>query len=183
MVQARIFEAWADLLRYPGDGRGSRICARIDQIAAAAPTVRDDLQPLFDYASQHGETDLEEVFTRTFDSNAERALEVGWHLHGENYARGAFMVRMRTLLRELEVEESCELPDHMSHVLSVLARANPQLAEALASSVVSPALVKITEGFGDGSNPYLGVVTSLKKFIDRGFEEPGDPVDTEETSK
>jgi len=169
MVQANVFQAWADLLRYPGDGRAKGICSRIDQIEAADPTLRADLQPLFDYASEHPEADLEEVFTRTFDSNAERALEVGWHLHGENYARGAFMVRMRNLLRDLEVEESCELPDHLSHVLSVLARANPDLAEALASTVVAPALVKISAGFSDAGNPYLGVVTSLKKFIEQGF--------------
>jgi len=172
MVQATVFQAWADLLRYPGEGRASHICSRIDQIREAQPALQEDLQPLFDYASEHGETDLEEVFTRTFDSNAERALEVGWHLHGENYARGAFMVRMRGLLRDLEIEETCELPDHLSHVLSVLARANPELAAAIASTVVAPALVKITAGFSDTGNPYLGVVTSLKKFIDAGFELP-----------
>jgi nitrate reductase assembly molybdenum cofactor insertion protein NarJ len=169
MVEARIFQAWAELLSYPGEGRGDRICSRIDQIGEAEPSLRDELRPLFDYASAHSESDLEEVFTRTFDSNAERALEVGWHLHGENYARGAFMVRMRGLLRDLRVEESSELPDHLSHVLSVLALADPQLSRALASTVVAPALVKIAAGFPDTGNPYLGVVTSLKKFIDGGF--------------
>jgi nitrate reductase delta subunit len=172
MVQTKVFQAWADLLRYPGDGRASDICARIGEIVEAVPALRDDLQPLSDYASKHVEAELEEVFTRTFDSNAERALEVGWHLHGENYARGAFMVRMRGLLRDLQVEETCELPDHLSHILSVLARANPQLAEAIASTVVSPALVKIAAGFSDSGNPYLGVVTSLKKFIDTGIAVP-----------
>ena len=102
----------------------------------------------------------------TFDSNAERALEVGWHLHGENYARGAFMVRMRQLLAQHGVEERTELPDHVSHVLPVLARADDELRVALARGVLLPALEKIAAGFGDGDNPYLGVVTGLKKYIE-----------------
>lgn len=178
MVDATLVEVWADLLRYPAEGGPERILRRIDEIRAAAPALEPDLQPMFDYAGSEAETDLEEVFTRTFDSNAERALELGWHLHGENYARGAFMVRMRNLLREHGIEERGELPDHLSHVLPVLARAPEDLSAALARGVVSPALAKIAEGFADESNPYFGVITSLRKFLEQeygnGPEVPGE---------
>ena len=49
--------------------------------------------------------DLEELFTRTFDINPQCTLELGWQLYGEDYNRGAFLVRMRELMREKGVEE------------------------------------------------------------------------------
>ncbi len=169
MVDATLIEVWADLLRYPAEGGGERIRRRITELSTAAPDLEPDLRPLCEYAESRGDSELEEVFTKTFDSNAERALELGWHLHGENYARGAFMVRMRSLLREHGVEERGELPDHVSHVLPVLARAPEDMAAALARGVVSPALDKIAEGFADETNPYYGVITSLRKYLEDGF--------------
>lgn len=160
------YAAWSELLRYPAGAGAPHLRAQVDLIEQAAPELSADLAPLLAYLEQHPDTALEEVFTKTFDSNAERALEVGWHLHGENYARGAFMVRMRGLLRKLEVIENSELPDHISHVLQVLARADASTAKALAGGVVSPALAKIMDGFGDQTNPYFGVVRGLKQFID-----------------
>lgn len=170
MLHSNLYRDWGELLSYPAEEESGAVCARIDRIRACVPDLADDLEPLRDYSSTHTGADLEEVFTRTFDSNAERALELGWHLHGENYARGAFMVRMRDLLRRLEVAESSELPDHVSHVLGVLAKADRELTSALARGVVSPALAKIEEGFTDTSNPYFGVITSLKRFVDRQLE-------------
>ena len=111
---------------------------------------------MLDFVADHTDAELEEVFTRTFDSNAERALEVGWHLHGENYARGVFMVRMRGLLRDLGVKSSrASCPTTSATFLSVLAKADTELGRSLASGVVLPALVKIEAGFPDPDNPYL----------------------------
>ena len=40
------------------------------------------------FVEQHELWQIEETFTRTFDVNPACALEVGWHLFGEEYARG-----------------------------------------------------------------------------------------------
>ena len=73
------------------------------------------------FAEQHELWEVEEAFTRTFDVNPTCALEVGWHLFGEEYARGMFLVRMREELRKYSLPESAELPDHIAHVLAVVA--------------------------------------------------------------
>ena len=44
------------------------------------------------------------------DINPECTLEVGWQLYGEDYNRGAFLVRMRAWMRSVGVEERGELP-------------------------------------------------------------------------
>ncbi len=170
-----VLEAFSDLLRYPGEGRAEQVPGWISEIQAAAPGVDSDLQALAEYWGTHNETQLEETFVRTFENNSERALELGWHLHGENYARGSFMARMRGLLRDLEIEESVELPDHVSHLLSVVSRAEPGLARALARTVVAPALSKIEAGFSEKHNPYYGVIVGLHAYIDEHYADETAP--------
>ena len=175
MATSALYELWSSLLHYPVGEDCALLPHRIQVLQEAAPDIAEHLQPLADYAESHTDSELEEVFTRTFDSNAERALEVGWHLHGENYARGVFMVRMRKMLRDVDVPESSELPDHLSHILHVLARGKPAVAGALATGVVSPALAKIAEGFSNQKNPYFGVISALKQFIDTEHQNPQSP--------
>jgi nitrate reductase molybdenum cofactor assembly chaperone NarJ/NarW len=48
---------------------------------------------------------LEELFTITFDMNPDTCLELGWHLYGESYQRGEFLVKMRQALDAAGVAE------------------------------------------------------------------------------
>jgi len=168
-----VYDAWAKLLAYPREVGPDEAEGCIERIAGVAPEAVADLRPLRDFLHEHEASELEELFTRTFDSNAERALEVGWHLYGENYSRGAFMVRMRQLLRECGCVESSELPDHLSHVLPVLARAPEPTADALANGVVVPALAKVAGGFKDEQNPYAGVIRALRAFLEQHHASEG----------
>ena len=89
--------------------------------------------------------ELEEAFTTTFDLDPVAALEVGWHLFGDTYERGRFLVEMRQRLHRLGMGESGELPDHLATVLRVLPRLDRADAEALARGAVIPALQKMLE--------------------------------------
>jgi len=161
------YECWAALLSYPQEERARSIPVWIDALCGHAPDLDPDLRALEDYLEQHGETALEELFVRTFENNAERALELGWHLYGENYARGSFMARMRGLLREHGIPEGVELPDHASHVLRLMAHAPDELTAAMANQVVRPALQRIAKGFKDPENPYARAIAALERFLVR----------------
>ena len=166
MISTNILRSYASVLSYPA-GRGlDQVRSSLEDIACERPGLRDSLSGLLEFIETHPESELEEIFTSTFDSNVERALEVGWHIHGENYARGVFMARMRGLLRDHGIEESSELPDHISHVLLIIAEAKPALASALASGVVVQALTKIIEGFPKQENPYRELIAGLKAFLE-----------------
>lgn len=160
---------WSDLLRYPGRERSVELASWIERLIAAEPDTLAHLAPLLAFAHSASGGELEELFVRTFENNKERALELGWHLYGENYARGSFMARMRGLLRDLGIKETIELPDHISHILMVLAQGDEALGRALARGVVLPALEKIEQGFTDQNNPYLGVVRGLKASLSAGL--------------
>jgi nitrate reductase assembly molybdenum cofactor insertion protein NarJ len=133
----------AELLEYPSGGRSGAVAAAAERLAADLPALRAALAPLIALAESGGPGALEESYAAAFDNTDARALEVGWHAFGENYTRGAFLVRMRERLRACGVPETTELPDHLSHVLRVLGRSSEHEARVLSQGIVLPAVEKV----------------------------------------
>ena len=109
--------------------------------------------------------DLEELYTQTFDLNPVCSLEVGWHLFGENYSRGEFLVLMRQELRKHGLPESTELPDHLTHVLPAVARMEAQQATRFASTYILPALEKMQAGLAGKDSPYQDVLEAIRDVL------------------
>lgn len=167
MERSVMHDAWAEVLSYPREDVGAEaVRAALSALSGRLPAIADDLRPLADFAGQVGNEALQERYTSTFDGSASRALELGWHLFGESYSRGAFLVRMRQLLAEHGLAEAGELPDHLGCVLGILGRAPEDLAAALVRGSVLPALDKIVAGFDDPHDPYRAVLVGLRSFLD-----------------
>lgn len=148
------------LLAYPDGDIAARVAECRKDLAA--PEAKAALESFEVYARKRGRHELEELYTRTFDMNPDCSLDIGWHLHGEQYERGAFLVEMRGHMRRLGVSENHELPDHLSHALVVLSRMEPVAARRFAEESLRPALRKILEGFKDESNPYRLVLQAIE---------------------
>ena len=117
-------------------------------------------------------TGLEELYTRTFDINPVCSLETGWHLFGEDYNRGAFLVRMRGVLRQHGVPEGAELPDHLESALRVLAAMKADDASDLAREFILPAVMKMRIPFEKNDNPYGAVLAEVDRFLRDTYGEP-----------
>ncbi len=193
-VHDGFFAAIAELLAYP-DGDFRQRLARCRAMLSRgegkgqSPFVRSTLQAVpanedcpffpervvshltdFDTATcGYDLTDLEELYARTFDFTPSCALEIGWHLFGEDYNRGALLVRLREELARHGVQESCELPDHLAHVLPLLDRMKPDEAARFAPACVTPAVKKILAGFEGKQNPYEYVFRGLIAMLDIEF--------------
>lgn len=155
----------AGLLLYPSASYHEQVRRCRADLAAA---LGDDADFLADFAEAiHALSpeELEELFTRTFDLNPTCALEVGWHLFGENYSRGDFLVKMRKALRQHGLPESTELPDHLSHVLSILGRLPPAEYASFAESHVVPAIDKMLAGLAGQSNPYEKLLRAIRRLV------------------
>lgn len=166
MVAPALYTAWRNALAYPQDGNCAPIRQALDALSTDRPELADSLRPLRDLAARGEPSVLEEAYMRTFDCNPDRALEVGWHLFGESYSRGNFLVRMRGFMRDGGIDEGGELPDHMCNVLAVVATADEVLSKALRTQYLLPALTKIELGFSDETDPYRGVIAALKHFVE-----------------
>jgi len=161
---AAVHDALAELLEYPRDGHAARARSLADFVGRELPGARADLDAYVVYGEAHDLGECEELYVRTFDGNAERALEVGWQVFGEQYARGAFLVRLREEMRAAGVPETAELPDHLPQVLRLLGRIAPEKARALVESAVVPSLRRVRDDLGE-SHPFSGVLSAVATAV------------------
>jgi nitrate reductase molybdenum cofactor assembly chaperone NarJ/NarW len=98
--------------------------------------------------------ELQELFTVTFDLNPISSLEVGWHLHGDTYDRGEFLVRSRQILRQCGIRESAELPDHLAHLLAALPCLEPGETRDFVAESLTPALEKMQAALAASHSPF-----------------------------
>jgi nitrate reductase assembly molybdenum cofactor insertion protein NarJ len=166
----------ADLLTYPNAMGRVAVLDALAAVAVSEPGLRIKLSGFHEFIKTNTSVDLEERFCRTFDVNPICSLEIGWHLFGEDYARGAFLVQMRGRMREIGVEEVGELPDHLTHALRLLDRIDDEEGATLARSFVLPALAKMLEGFKDSDSTYKTVLESIQSHLRarHGVEGPED---------
>jgi len=110
---------------------------------------------------------MQELYVQSFEFNPNCTLEIGWHLFGENYERGEFLVRMRENLRRDGIAESTELPDHLTHLLALIARMDHDEAAELVGQFVLPALGKIKSALAD--SPYRTLVATIEERLAADF--------------
>jgi nitrate reductase delta subunit len=161
-----LFDSLAALLEYPREKHAARVRELTERVAADLPEARADLEKLARFAGASTLGEAEELYVRTFDANAERALEVGWQVFGEQYERGAFLVDLRGRMRDLGVAETTELPDHLTQVLRLLGRMNPGDARMLADRAVLRSLERVRGHLGE-DDPYRGVIDAVGKALAR----------------
>lgn len=162
----------AGLLAYPDAESRQRLDRCRDQLDLDGSTAAAHLAD-FDGATRDlDRLEAEELYTRTFDLNPPCALEIGWHLFGEDYHRGAILVRLREELARHGIEESCELPDHLVHVLPLIDRMAPEEAARFVPACVTPAVMKIIAALKGRQNPYEHLLRCLVAMLVAEFGEP-----------
>jgi len=166
MDRIETYGALAALFEYPGEDYPARL-AQCEQSVRSAESDAAALLGQFAEATAGLTTEaLQELFTQSFDLNPACVLDLGWHLFGEQYERGEFLVKMRGLLRRAGVQESQELPDHLTHVLRLLGRMEPEEVEEFAAACVFPALDKARAGLGDAGNPFALLLDATIRWLE-----------------
>lgn len=165
----KVLNAFASLLSYPDQHTAQSAELLYVVLQDDLTDAARELSRFGDFLEQHELWEIEEVFTRTFDVNPSCALEVGWHLFGEEYARGMFLVRMREELRKYNLPESAELPDHLAHVLAIVGAMPDHEAMSFIRACVRPAVAKMNEALSKTDTPYRHVVSCLLEVIQRRF--------------
>ena len=107
-------------------------------------------------------SDLEELYTSTFDLTPMVAPYVGHLAWADSYERGAFMAELLGEMREVGVDPEGELPDHLDPILRYLAVADEPL-ESL-EPVLVPAITKMEKTLkkADSKNPYLHILAAAR---------------------
>ncbi len=176
MSSENIYGGLAALFNYPGEAfrLHTEECLRaMDGGPAEAEAKLRDF-----CAATEGLTteELQELFTRTFDLNPLCTLEIGWQLYGEDYQRGELLVKMRQQLREYDLRESGELPDHLSHALMLLGKLEPEEAAEFATSYLLPAIDRMRGAWRENRNAFAALLESAFALLKSRY--PYDPART-----
>lgn len=158
-------QALAKLLTYPQGDLPQITEELMAHMAQSQCPAQELVGPFVHWVSQTPLAQQEEEYIRVFDFDPATSLELGWHLYGENYERGAFLVKMREALAGAGIAETAELPDHLAHVLQLLAVLPQEEAAAMAREIVRPALNKLMPGVEKKETPYLAVLKTLQGIM------------------
>jgi len=168
----KVLNALSKLLSYPDDSTVQTAELLYVLLMDELPEAASEASTFGSFVEQHELHEVEETFTRIFDINPTCALEVGWHLFGEEYARGMFLVRMREELRKYDLSESVELPDHLCHVLAIVAAMPEEEATRFVKACVQPAVETMKDALEGKDTPYVHVVSCLAMVLRHTWGEP-----------
>jgi nitrate reductase molybdenum cofactor assembly chaperone len=172
MTGANEFDLLVSLVGYPGEEYPSKAVLCLEVLAESDPEAAAPLGEFLEQTRSFSVEGLQELYAATFDLDPACSLEVGWHLFGENYERGEFLVKMRGELRRLGVDESTELPDHLTHALAALGHMEPQEAADFATACLFPALDKMRAAVKGKSNPFENALLAVSHVLEHRYPRP-----------
>lgn len=163
------FDLLAQLVRYPRPGVTEVACRAVDAFGDVDPAMGEAIGVFSADLKGLSFEAIEERYTRTFDMDAACALEAGWHLFGESYDRGLFLVWTRQQMREFGLDEGSDLPDHVGHGLRIVARLDDERATSFARLCLLPALSAIQPGLVKHENCYAPLFEAIADLLTNRF--------------
>lgn len=162
MRMRTIHEILADLLDYPVTDWQSRCDECKDSLAAEGESFVSQFSLFASETERLSLSDLQELYTRTFDLSPVCALDIGYHLFGENYKRGVFLANLRETEAPFDLGQEHQLPDYLPVLLRLLTKLNDEeLRSALIVDCMIPALEKMLKTLGEGENPYRHLIAAV----------------------
>jgi nitrate reductase delta subunit len=147
----------ADLIEYPDTDWNSKV---------AAITADDAVSEFRSRIATLSLSEAQELYTRTFDLNPICALEIGYHLFGENYKRGEFLANLRETEAPFDLGQETQLPDYLPVLLRLLTRLKDEdLRSSLISECLIPALDKMLTSLKESDNPYRFLLEALRTTL------------------
>lgn len=170
MVDRSMWDSLAALTAYPRALPADRLTSCIDA-CHVDPDVAGALDRFRSAIADMSLTTLQECYSEAFDFGPECTLDVGWHLFGESRERGMFLATLVEDLAKAGVVRSTELPDHLTHLLALVGRAEQGEAAALAR-LIEPAVERIQRALVDRGSEYgallEGIHTALGAMAESG---------------
>ncbi len=162
------YHCLAQIIDYPGEGFNGLVARTIQLVSPVDESVAEYIKDFRDQAATDSLDALQELYTHTFDINPVCTLDVGYHIFGESYQRGAFLSHLREAESDAGLKDERELPDH----LGVLLRFLPLLSDAefkqsLISDCILPAIAKMEQALTESHNPYLSVLRAAELWLER----------------
>lgn len=167
---AELPSKFADILEYPDDAWQTWA----HQLTASLPAGSLVAEHFAEFcAKTQGMSliELQELYAQSFDLNPNCALEIGYHLFGEDYKRGAFLANLRETQGDLELGQEQQLPDYLPVLLRLLVHLeDDDLRGSLAGHCMVPGIRKIIGAFKQ-ENPFVDLLKSVLAALENALKE------------
>jgi nitrate reductase assembly molybdenum cofactor insertion protein NarJ len=146
------YDLLAELFWYPDRAYADRVRPAHEFLAAKYPDAATEMDAFVDLFPFGDLSEMEELFTRSFDVQSITTLDVGYVLFGEDYKRGELLANLNREHGESGVDCRNELADHLPNLLRLLAiigeePEKAELAEELVEEILAPALRQMIAEF------------------------------------
>ncbi len=178
-MREKALSKFAQLFDYPNSGTKKAVC-EIYHIVKESMGDGEVIEDLWEFKKYIENTELgymEEIYTHSFDLNPKVSLYVGYHLFGESYKRGDFLVGLKGVYSKKGFSyPSFELPDHMKVILSFLGKVGIEDPEArvIVEEALFPSIDLLEHSFNGNDSPYLYLIRSLKAYLQERIKEVAD---------
>jgi nitrate reductase delta subunit len=111
--------------------------------------------------------EAEERYTTLFDLQPVATLNLGYHIFGDTYERGALLAGLVREHNRHGVNFDHDLPDAMPALLRLLGRMeDDEDRRLLVHAVVLPALAKVNQAIEKSTDPWSALVRSISPLLD-----------------
>lgn len=168
----------ATALEYPSGTTALRCAEATRTLPEKYSVMHKALTDLEHWLNRAAHGQAEEWYSRIFDLNPDCTLNIGYHLFGEQYERGAFLAGLVGEHRRVGLEIPDDLPDYLPSILRLLARVEElEDAQTLVSHAMLPALHRMQADLAKSEAPWVPLLTALPEVLETTFDTVGIPED------
>ncbi len=165
-------------LEYPGAATAGRCLEAAQTLPEGQAAMANALTALGNWLAQAAHGTDEEWYGRLFDLSPVCTLNIGYHLFGEQYERGAFLAGLVAEHRRAGLAPPDDLPDHLPTLLRLLGRLeDAQDASLMVSHALLPALDRMRADLRSSEAPWVAVLEAMPGFLESTFDVVGIPQD------
>ena len=173
----RLAAEFADIVEYPNESWATRL----SDLRVAVSGESSLAARVAGFSEKTRETSLigmQELYAQSFDLNPTCALEIGYHLFGEDYKRGEFLANLREAEEPFELGQEQQLPDYLPVLLRLLVQLeDDELRGSLVGHCMIPSLKKIVKAFKE-ENPFADLISAVQAALELALGEAVDQAST-----
>ncbi len=168
--KAPALSEYAALLEYPNEGYSQLARQRQVSISADYSRAGRYLAEFCERIDAMPLSELEEVFTRTFDMAPICSPYISAHIYGdENYERGNLMAGLIQRYDETGFDRGNEMPDHLAVMLRYMTYATTEEVDELVEFCLQKPVAEMADNLKNATNnPYGKLFASLLEVMSAG---------------
>lgn len=137
----------ANLFEYPGDNYHDVIVEAINVISKDYPSASSELEKFLKLLPMQT-SQLQELYSKSFEVQAVTSLDVGYVLFGDDYKRGEVLVNLNN--EHNKVKNNCgkELADFLPNLLRLLPKIeDTEVLREMVSMLIAPSVEKMMDEY------------------------------------